>query len=62
MRPSENKKGRGVSPSLQVLGTLIRKLSCAQVSPARGNEQDITWTDNRYTQIKQPLPRVPSLQ
>lgn len=25
----EKKKGRGVSPSLQVLGTLIQKLSCA---------------------------------
>ena len=30
--PAENKKGgRGVSPSLQVLGTLIWKLSCAPV-------------------------------
>jgi hypothetical protein len=29
--PAEIKRGRGVSPSLQVLGTLIWKLSCAPV-------------------------------
>lgn len=46
--PDGNKKGAHLQPSSQVLGTLIRKLSCALVCPARKG-QDITRTDNYYT-------------
>ncbi len=36
------------------------KLSCALAVLLAKNKQDITRTDNIYTQIKQPLSRVPS--
>lgn len=52
------KKRRGVNSLIQALGTLIWKSSYAPASPAH-NEQDITETDNYYTQIKQPLARLP---
>ena len=48
VRPAKIKRGRGVSPSSQVLGTLIRKLSCALACPTQEG-QDITRTDNIYT-------------
>ena len=62
MRPQKTKRGRGVSPYLSVLGTLIWKLSCALAALLAKRKQDITRTDNIYTQIKQPLARIPSLQ
>ena len=52
------KKRRGVNSLIQALGTLIWKSSYAPASPAH-SEQDITETDNYYTQIKQPLARLP---
>lgn len=60
--PDRHKKGARCQLSIEGLGeTIARKLSCALVVLLAKCKQDITRTDNIYTQIKQPLSRVPSL-
>ena len=46
------KIGRGVSPLLPVLGNLRLKLSCALAALLAKCKQDITRTDNHYTNPK----------
>ena len=60
MRPQKNKKGARCQPLKQVIGNPMWK---AVLRPSQAllanNKQDITRTDNIYTQIKQPLARIP---
>ncbi|WP_300914969.1 hypothetical protein, partial [uncultured Alistipes sp.] len=51
-RRMEMKIGRGVSPLLPVLGNLRLKLSCALAALLAKCKQDITRTDNHYTNPK----------
>ena len=60
----ENKKGRGVSPLQQVIGNPNRKAvlrPCQALLVEHKNKQDITETDNRYTNFKPSRKRFPRL-
>lgn len=56
------KRGRGVSSYSLVLGTLNLEAVLRPCRVPPKYKRDITRTDNIYTQIKQPLSRVPSLR
>lgn len=60
--PAENKKGGAVSaPKAGHRKPDVEAVLRPSQALLANNKQDITRTDNIYTQIKQPLARIPSL-
>lgn len=58
--PAEIKRGRGVSPSKQVVENPKSETVLRPVV-SRKNMRDITRTDNHYTDLKPSLKRFPRL-